>query len=414
MSRIDAMEKQVHGKERNVDSMVWSSFLDDGTGSSKLAEEARFGVLYEPMQLVRGIGMPDAQWTGVVTSIAVAMLESGRVDAVVCIAANEDDGSWSAPQPILARTVQDVLRGRGVKPALAPSLQVLDQIQQDDSIQRLLFCGVGCSVQAFRAVQSSLNLKEVYVLGTNCVDNSPTPDAADQFLRQGVGLPMANDDDRPIGYEFMQDFKVHVKTSNGYVSKPYFSLAGTIAEKAIAKSCLACFDYTNSLADVVVGYMGAPLGFNQRMTHSLQTLSIRNDAGRSMVDTAVQSGRLKLEGVAKSCGPSHEQLAEATVLSDAIVQGMVGGNVPAKEMPTWIGEILAMLLQATGPKGVAFARYSIDYHILRNYLHVLAFWGEERARRTTPLFALTIVDHYLSSSQKLADLKARVKQRDKT
>jgi coenzyme F420-reducing hydrogenase beta subunit len=74
------------------------------------------------------------------------MLESGKVDAVVCIA-NGKDGKWSSSEPILAKTPEDVMRGRGVKPALAPSLRVLDDIRNDKSIKKLLFCGVGCAVQ---------------------------------------------------------------------------------------------------------------------------------------------------------------------------------------------------------------------------------------------------------------------------
>lgn len=31
-----------------------------------------------------------------------------------------------------------------------------------------------------------------------------------------------------------------------------------------------------------------------------------------------------------------------------------------------------------GPKGLEFARYSLDYHTIRNYLHVVRKWGKER------------------------------------
>jgi 7-hydroxymethyl chlorophyll a reductase len=154
MSRMDAMEEVVHGRRRDVTDMVWSSDNNNNGGESMssssrptgFAEEARFGVLHKPVMLAQGVGIPNAQWTGCVTGIAMSMLESGMVDAVVCIA-NSDDGKWSSPEPILAKTPQDVLRGRGVKPALAPSLRVLDEIKNDQSIRKLLFCGVGCAVQ---------------------------------------------------------------------------------------------------------------------------------------------------------------------------------------------------------------------------------------------------------------------------
>ena len=35
--------------------------------------------------------MPGAQWTGIVTGIAIAMLEKGEVDAVVCVQSDPND-----------------------------------------------------------------------------------------------------------------------------------------------------------------------------------------------------------------------------------------------------------------------------------------------------------------------------------
>lgn len=157
---IDGLEEVVHGRRRKIDPDV---------NLSGTADETRFGVMHKPTFLARGKQITNAQWTGCVTGIAVSMLESGMVDAVVCIASEEDDSEegWSNPKPILARTVHDVLKGRGVKPALAPSLNVLDELKGCPDIKKLLFCGVGCAVQAFRAIENELSLDEVYVMGTN-------------------------------------------------------------------------------------------------------------------------------------------------------------------------------------------------------------------------------------------------------
>lgn len=163
MARIDDIEVRTHGRRRKIDrdNLPFPSFhKDDGheeesTGVATGLEEGRFGVMTRPIMLAKGT-VEGAQWTGCTTGIALSMLESGMVDAVVCIASDTTDTEdgpgtdgkgWSQPMPILARTAKDVLRGRGVKPALAPSLRVLDEIQADESIKKLLFCGVGCAVQ---------------------------------------------------------------------------------------------------------------------------------------------------------------------------------------------------------------------------------------------------------------------------
>jgi coenzyme F420-reducing hydrogenase beta subunit len=112
MARIDKLEEQVHGRKRKLDDMTWSSD-DSPQVKNGMADEGRFGVLHEPVKLARGVEK-NAQWTGCVTGIALAMLESKMVDAVVCIA-SDPDKDWASPQPILAKTPEEVLRGRGVK-----------------------------------------------------------------------------------------------------------------------------------------------------------------------------------------------------------------------------------------------------------------------------------------------------------
>lgn len=54
-------------------------------------DELRFGVYEEVLYGTKTPPVPGAQWTGVVTSIAVKMLESGAVDAVVCVQSDPND-----------------------------------------------------------------------------------------------------------------------------------------------------------------------------------------------------------------------------------------------------------------------------------------------------------------------------------
>jgi 7-hydroxymethyl chlorophyll a reductase len=42
--------------------------------------------------------VPGAQWTGIVTQVAIDMLETGAVDAVVCV--QSQDGDRFAPKPV--------------------------------------------------------------------------------------------------------------------------------------------------------------------------------------------------------------------------------------------------------------------------------------------------------------------------
>jgi hypothetical protein len=57
-------------------------------------------------------------------------------------------------------------------------------------VKRLLFIGVGCQVQALRAVERHLGLEKLYVLGTNCVDNGPR-EGLRKFLNAASATPGA-------------------------------------------------------------------------------------------------------------------------------------------------------------------------------------------------------------------------------
>lgn len=51
-------------------------------------------------------------------------------------------------------------------------------------------------------------------------------------------------------------------------------------------------------------------------------------------------------------------------------------------------------MQKVGPKGLEFGRYSIEYHVLRNYIYVMRNMGKERADRHMPPSAKRIVAAY--------------------
>ena len=156
MSRAESLEAQVHGRGRQYDE-------DD-------LDEAHFGV-HDEILLARGF-LNNAQWTGVATGVALAWLESGAVDAVVVAGSEDEGGGFGAPKPVLCKTPAEVLRGRRVKPSLCPSLEVLDEVKADASIERLLFCGVGCAVQALRALGGA---RPEAALGLQARRHHPTP-----------------------------------------------------------------------------------------------------------------------------------------------------------------------------------------------------------------------------------------------
>ncbi|NJL21174.1 MAG: hypothetical protein HC895_10725, partial [Leptolyngbyaceae cyanobacterium SM1_3_5] len=250
--QIAPLEEQTHGRSRDLENQ----------------DDWYFGVSQQMMAARKTEPIEGAQWTGIVSSIAIEMLESGMVEGVVCVQNTTDDRFQ--PQPVIARNREEILAARVNKPTLSPNLSILEQVEQS-GMKRLLAIGVGCQIQALRAVEQKLGLEKLYVLGTPCVDNV-TRAGLQKFLDTTSRSP-----DTVVHYEFMQDFRVHFRHEDGSTETvPFFGLKTNQLKDVFAPSCMSCFDYVNSLADLVVGYMGAPFGW--------QWIVVRNDRGQTMLD----------------------------------------------------------------------------------------------------------------------------------
>ncbi|WGV26120.1 Coenzyme F420 hydrogenase/dehydrogenase, beta subunit C-terminal domain [Halotia branconii] len=322
--QIGELEEQTHRRSRDLDN----------------ANELYFGVHQDMMAARKQQPIEGAQWTGIVSSIAIEMLNRGLVEGVVCVQNTKEDRFQ--PMPVIALTPEEILAARVNKPTLSPNLSILEQIEQS-GMKRLLVIGVGCQIQALRAVEKQLGLEKLYVLGTPCVDNV-TRDGLQKFLETTSRSP-----DTVVHYEFMQDFRVHFKHEDGSTETvPFFGLKTNKLKDVFAPSCMSCFDYVNSLADLVVGYMGAPFGW--------QWIVVRNDTGKEMLDLV------------------QDQLDTQPVMSQGNRQEAVQQSIPAYDkgvtLPMWAAKLMGVVIERIGPKGLEYARFSIDSHFTRNYLYV--------------------------------------------
>jgi len=178
---------------------------------------------------------------------------------------------------------------------------------------------------------------------------------------------------------------VHLKHLDGRNEEvPYFCLPADDLKDVIAPSCYSCFDYTNGLADLVVGYMGVPKSTGVNMTRHPQYVTIRNERGREMLDLVRDMLEIAPPVSQGSRGPF---VAETVKADDRATLGVK----KTKPAPRWLGNLLAFVLEKIGPRGLEFARYSIDYHFVRNYLHVQRTFDRARAEQHIPTFAKVIV-----------------------
>ncbi len=345
--QIAELETSAHGRSRDLDN----------------EDDWYFGVRQEMMAARKKEPIEGAQWTGIVSTIACQMLERNLVEGVVCVQNTPEDRFQ--PMPVIARTPEEVLAAKVNKPTLSPNLNVLEQIEQS-GMKRLLVIGVGCQIQALRAVEQELGLEKLYILGTPCVDN---------VSRQGLQKFLETTSRSPetiVHYEFMQDFRVHFKHEDGSVEKvPFFGLKTNKLKDVFAPSCMSCFDYVNSLADLVVGYMGAPFGW--------QWIVVRNETGKLMLDLV------------------REQLDTQDVMSKGDRSAAVQQSIPAYDkgvtLPMWAAKMMGVVIERIGPKGLEYARFSIDSHFTRNYLYLKRNYPE-KVEQHVPEYAKKIVRQY--------------------
>ncbi|BAY62298.1 coenzyme F420 hydrogenase/dehydrogenase beta subunit [Calothrix brevissima NIES-22] len=345
--QIGDLETQAHNRPRNLDN----------------PDELYFGVHQDMMAARKQQPIEGAQWTGIVSSLAIEMLNRGIVEGVVCVQNTKEDRFQ--PMPIIARTPEEILAARVNKPTLSPNLSVLEQIEKS-GMKRLLVIGVGCQIQALRAVEKQLGLEKLYVLGTPCVDNV-TRAGLQKFLETTSRSP-----ETVVHYEFMQDFRVHFKHEDGSTETvPFFGLKTNKLKDVFAPSCMSCFDYVNSLADLVVGYMGAPFGW--------QWIVVRNDTGKEMLDLV------------------KDQLDTQPVMSQGNRKEAVQQSIPAYDkavtLPMWAAKLMGVVIERIGPKGLEYARFSIDSHFTRNYLYVKRN-HPEKLEAHVPEYAKRIVEQY--------------------
>jgi coenzyme F420-reducing hydrogenase beta subunit len=325
-NRSEEIELRLHGRNRR-----------DG-------DELLFGI-HRAIHVIRmARPVADAQWSGAISSLGALLLEKGIVEGV--ITNQTAPGTRFAPMPILARTPEEVRASKGNKPCISPNLEVLDQVRAS-GIKRLAFIGMGCQVHALRAMEEELGLEKLYVIGLPCTDNVAYPDAL-RFLAVASRSP-----ETVVHYEFMQDFRVWMRHEDGHVEKINYvdlnvdALGGQIG--IFPAACLSCFDYQNTLSDITIGYLGAPLPPGEYWQWTL----IRTEAGQELFEL--------LKPYLEVREPSEQGNRRMGMREYVRMLKRPRGR------PPWVvRQLVAYMQRSRGPKGLEFARSVIEMKLLRN------------------------------------------------
>jgi coenzyme F420 hydrogenase subunit beta len=328
------LETQAHGRARDA----------------ARADEGFFGVTLQMWRAAMQRPAPGSQWTGITTRIGERLLETGAVDAVLTMTSAADD-AWR-PVPILVTQAADMARCRGMKMGYAPLLSLLEPARAQ-GVRRLAVIGIPCQIYALRALQDELGFDELYVIGTPCSDNTTT-ERYHEFLAMVARQVKVRPEE--ITYlEFRADYHVELRFADGRTKAiPFLMLPlSQLPADFFPLTCRTCVDYTNTLADVTVGYMGG---------EGEQWLIVRNERGARLLDLLGDEVRLQAPG-------SGGRRAGA-VKGFLVNTERAAGGLPLRRMPQWLRPLVGWLMPKVGPRGLEFARARVEMKALESVVHL--------------------------------------------
>ena len=350
----DGLESQTHGRTANP-----------ATG-----EEHFFGVIQTMLRARLAPAAPGAQWTGITTTIAAKLLETGAVDAVLTVAPDPAD-KWK-PLPVIITDPAAMAQVRGMRMGYAPTLALLEPAAAAGH-KRIAFIGIPCQVYALRALEAQLGFDRIYVIGTPCSDNTTTANFH-TFLNLLDSKP-----DTVSYLEFRTDFKVELRFDDGRPTRliPFLSLPiSQLPADFFPLTCKTCVDYTNRLADITVGYMGGD---------GDQWLITRNDRGAGLL--ALIRPQLTITPLADK----GKRMGAVKGFMENTARA--AGGMPLRRMPNWLRPIVSFLQPRIGPRGLEFARARVEMKAVETILH-LRRTHPARIKNMVPAHVWRLVERY--------------------
>ncbi|MFZ9949639.1 MAG: Coenzyme F420 hydrogenase/dehydrogenase, beta subunit C-terminal domain [Gemmobacter sp.] len=318
-----------------------------GQAAGAEGDQAFFGHHIAMLRARLDPAAPGAQWTGITTAIAAALLERGEVDAVLCVAPDPAD-RWR-PIPVIVTDAAAMARVRGMRMGFAPTVALVEPARAAGH-RRIAFVGIPCQVHALRALEAELGFERILVIGTPCSDNTTT----ENFHRF---LALIDPAPQGVSYlEFRADYRVELRYDDGRKGRtiPFLRLPlSNLPQDFFPLTCRSCVDYTNRLADITVGYMGGD---------GAQWILVRNRTGQAML------GAL---GDALEVLPAVDRGRRGGAVRGFLANTLrAAGGLPLRRMPGWARPIAAFLQPRIGPRGLEFARARLEMKAIETILHL--------------------------------------------
>ncbi|MFX1502193.1 MAG: Coenzyme F420 hydrogenase/dehydrogenase, beta subunit C-terminal domain [Promethearchaeota archaeon] len=211
---------------------------------------------------------------GISSTCIYYLLDKNKID--VAIGAKMSNTLWR-PEPILIKSKEDIISTAGTKYVNNPNLQLLNQKELKG--KKIAVVGVPCQMQALLKSKiydigfDSLN-NVTYRIGIFCMESF----SYESLLKICEQL---NVDIKSVKKMDINKGKFFVYTNDDMeLNIPIKEISHLARE-----DCEICYDLTSESADISIGSIGSPSGWN--------TVLVRTEKGRSLYNDLIKSGLIE-------------------------------------------------------------------------------------------------------------------------
>ena len=210
---------------------------------------------------------------GVVSTILIYALEKGYIDGAL-VAGSRENMPWY-PEPMIARTPEDVLKAAGTKYTPSPNLKLLRKAVRVEKLSKIAVVGTPCIIRGVRRIEAKpvgwAKRAIALTIGLFCTKSFWYEDL---MAKLSSVVPVENIAKMNIKGKFIvQD-----------IEGREYNLKLAEIEPLARGSCMACHDFGAELADISVGGIGSKNGYS--------TVVMRTQKGRDLINEMIEEGYL--------------------------------------------------------------------------------------------------------------------------
>ncbi|MHA1682955.1 MAG: Coenzyme F420 hydrogenase/dehydrogenase, beta subunit C-terminal domain [Promethearchaeota archaeon] len=259
---------------------------------------------------------------GITTSLLVYLLDKGLIDGAVV---TKRDENWGA-KPAFVKTKEGIISAAGSLYVHSQTVKALfDAIKEGN--HAVAFVGTPCNIDAIAKMEHSpygimlYNLRnQIFKIGLFCMDSFSPETLYGFFARDGIDLKTIKKMDISMG-------KFNLYDLSGEKVKSYTIKS---LNKYKSSSCNFCVDLTSEWADVSIGSVGSPEGYN--------TIICRSAFGELVLKDAAEHGYIEIkeatdkdmEAVLRLAKMKKQSLYNVNVRTQYVFTPPASGEVPAR------------------------------------------------------------------------------------